>query len=382
MIAPQFRPLVGGYERAAERLAGELAKEGHRVTVVTERREASWPRRELGLGFELRRLRCLYRPGIHAMTSLLSFTAFLLIHGGKYHIIHVHQYGYHAALALVVGKLFQIPVVVKLTNTGAQGIKDTLAAEQKWPHWLAFLHKRMDACIVTTEEVQKEAVQFGIAQDRIRLIPNGINTQYFKPCTSQEKVELKCRLGLKRSCVVLYAGRLTSAKNPEGLIEAWRSIDRDMPNAELVLIGDGPLRTVLEDRVTALGLNGSVRLAGLQSDVLAWYQAADVFILPSHREGLSNSLLEAMSCGLPIVSTRVSGSTGVFAERDVGELVDVGDTPGLVRALRSLLSDGARRRLCSCHAREHAARTFSIETITEKTLALYMQLVHGGLHHS
>lgn len=382
MIAPQFRPLVGGYERAAERLAIELAQQGQEVTILTERRAASWPSSETIHGFKLQRLWCIYRPGIHALSSLLSFAAFLLTKGWRYHVIHVHQYGYHAALAVLVGKMFQVPVVIKITNTGAQGIEQALAGEQKAPGLLASLHRKMDACIATTTEAQEEAGRFGIAQDRIRLIPNGIDTAFFKPCNTHEKEALKSRLGLGKSLTVLYSGRLSPAKNPEGLIEAWHTIYREMPNAELVLIGDGPLRKALENRVTALGLKTSVLFAGLQSDVLSWYQAADIFVLPSHREGLSNSLLEAMSCGLPVVSTRVSGSTGIFLESDVGELIEVGDSPGLVTAVRSLLTDPARCAACSLRAREYASTTFSIQAVAEKTLALYVRLVEDGRRYS
>jgi glycosyltransferase involved in cell wall biosynthesis len=378
MIAPQFRPLVGGYERAAERLAAELAKQGQEVTILTERRVKSWPSKETVQGFKLRRLWCIYRPRIHAMSSLLSFIVFLLAKGWRYHVIHVHQYGYHAALAVLVGKMFQIPVVIKITSTGLQGIQEALAGEQKAPGLLASLHRKMDACIATTKEAQEEASRFGIAQDRNRFIPNGIDTNFFKPCDMHEKEALKSRLGLRRSLTVLYSGRLSPVKNPEGLIEAWHTIYREMPNAELVLIGEGPLQKTLEDRVTALGLNASVRFAGLQSEVLSWYQAADIFVLPSHREGLSNSLLEAMSCGLPVVSTRVSGSTGIFAGSDVGELVEVGDSPGLVTGLRCLLTDPARRATCSLRARDYASTTFSIQAVAEKTLALYTWLVEGG----
>ncbi|HBP88417.1 MAG TPA: glycosyltransferase family 4 protein [Nitrospirales bacterium] len=383
MIAPQFRPLVGGYERAAERLSVELVRLGQEVTVIAERRDRSWPAREQQDGVMVRRLRCIYRPGIHALSSLLSFAAFLLTRGWQYHVIHVHQYGYHAALAVLVGRMLKLPVVIKITSTGTQGIEQALAGEQKAPGLLAALHRKMDACIATTVEAQGEAVRFGIPQDRIRLIPNGIDTDFFKPCDTQGKTELKSRLGLGTSLTVLYSGRLSPVKNPEGLIEAWNAIYRDVPNAELVLIGEGPLRKVLEDRVAALGLNASVRLVGHQPDVLLWYQAADIFILPSHREGLSNSLLEAMSCGLPVVSTRVSGCTDIFAESDIGEIVDVGDFHGLARALGSLLTHHPTRRdSCGFRAREFARTRFSIQAVAEKTLALYARLVEGGPRYS
>lgn len=382
MIAPQFRPLVGGYERAAERLSEELTRMGHEVTVVADCRDKRWPRSEFTNGFNLRRLWCIYRPGLHILTALLSLATFLLLHGRRYDVFHVHQYGHHAALVIVIGRLLNKPIVLKITNTGAQGIKQALAGEPTTPGLLASLHRKTDACIATTVEAQEEAAYFGIPKKRIRIVPNGIDTDFFKPCNLLGKMEIKRQLGLGQSLTVLYSSRLSPAKNPEGLIAAWSAIYRDVKDAQLVLIGDGPLRKTLEDRVAALGLNESVKFAGLQREVLQWYQAADVFVLPSHHEGLSNSLLEAMSCGLPIISTRVSGSTGIFAESDIGELVDVGDMKGLANALLRLLGDPPRRALCGRRARENAKTRFSIQVVAGETLALYGQLVEDGSRYS
>lgn len=382
MIAPQFRPLVGGYERAAERLSEELSRIGHEVTVIADCRDKRWPRMETTNGVTLRRLWCVYRLGLHILTALLSHAAFLLLRGHRYDVFHIHQYGHHAALAVVAGWLLRRPIILKITNTGTQGIEQALVDEQKSSRLLASLHRKVDTCIATTVEAQEEAARFGIPREKIRIIPNGIDTDFFKPCDLQGKAEIKKRLGLGRSLTVLFSGRLSTAKNTEGLIEAWNAIYRNVPNAQLVLIGDGPLRKMLEYRVAAHGLTTSVWLAGLQPEVLSWYQAADVFVLPSHHEGLSNSLLEAMSCGLPVVSTRVSGSTSIFAESDVGELVDIGDMPGLATALLCLLTDATRRGTCGLRAREYARARFSIRAVAEETLAVYAQLVEGGLRHS
>ena len=123
MISPQFRPLVGGYERAAERLSAALAAAGLRVVVIAERRDRAWPAVECIDGYEVRRLSCSYRRHLHTITSLLSFAGFLLRHGREFDVWHVHQYGFHAALAVALGKVLRRPVVLKLTSSGAMGIE-------------------------------------------------------------------------------------------------------------------------------------------------------------------------------------------------------------------------------------------------------------------
>lgn len=376
MISPQFQPLVGGYERAAERLAIELASKGHTVTLVAERRNRQWPRTQTLKGVSVKRLWCAYRPGWHSITSFLSFLAFFLLYVRRFDVIHVHQYGHHAALAVALRRLSGKPVVLKLTSTAAQGIGAAIAGKRISTGLGAMLHRRVSALIATSTTALEEAVRFGIARNRIRLIPNGIETNHFFPSPSTEKVTLKSKLGLKKPLTVLYCGRLSPAKNPAGLISAWSAIHRDLPDCELVLIGDGPLRLDLDDQIIRLGLSASARLIGYQAEVLPWYQAADVFALPSHHEGLSNSLLEALSCGLPVVSTRVSGSTDVFAEADVGELVEVGDIPGIAKALHGLLKDSGRRAACGTNARQYARAKCSIHAVAEATEDLYRALCH------
>jgi glycosyltransferase involved in cell wall biosynthesis len=114
---------------------------------------------------------------------------------------------------------------------------------------------------------------------------------------------------------------------------------------------------------------------GEQSDVMSWYQVADVFVLSSHYEGLSNSLLEAMSCGLPVASTRVSGSEDIFADVDVGEIVVPGDAQAMALSLSRLLADPARRTECGIRARTYAKEKYSISSVAKNTSALYERLV-------
>ena len=373
MISPAFRPIIGGYERAAERLSAALCRAGYRVTVITERRDKKWPRKEVVDQVTVVRLWCVYRRGVHVFTSFMSFAIFLLTKGCRYQIFHVHQYGYHAALAVVVGRLLRKPVLIKVTSTSTEGIAPALASS-RFSRPMMALHRAVSACIVTSTEAAREAVQFGIPEERIKLLPNGIDVDEFRPATDAEKLRLRIRLGITRSLVVLYSGRLVAFKNVGGLLESWSEIHRDV-DAVLVIVGDGPLRSTLEAKCRYLGLASSVRFIGQQLDVLPWYQVADVFVLSSHYEGLSNSLLEAMSCGLPVASTRVSGSVDIFADVDIGELTAPGDAEAMAASLARLLADPARRAACGSQARAYAKAKYSISSVAKDTSALYECLV-------
>lgn len=376
MITPQFRPLTGGYERAAERLSRELAREGHAVTVLAERRDRAWPAIEVNGRFMVRRLFCVFRAGLHMITSLPAYAAFILRHGAVFDVIHVHQYGQHAGLAVLLGRLRRTPVVLKMTSTSTEGIS-RLSGTTLRARLLATLHRRVDACIATTVSAAQEARRFRIPDERVHQVPNGLDTDQFMPVDGTTKAELRRQLGIPGGPVCLYVGRLSPAKDPEGLITAWAVVHDSVPEARLVIVGDGPLRDAVRARIRSLNLGGCVSLAGEQSEVTGWYQAADLFVLPSRYEGLSNSLLEAMSCGLPVVSTRVSGSVEIFEAADIGAIVPADDSAALALALTRLLQDEDGRRRCGECARTYAMREFSISSVTRRTVELYRQLLRA-----
>src|SRR5437660_8982668 len=186
MISPQFRPLVGGYEQAAQRLWMALAAAGIGVVVIAERRDRTWPAVERIDGYELRRLPCLYRRSFHTLTSLFSFAGFLLRHGREFDVWHIHQYGVHAALAVAVGSALRRPAVLKLTSSGPMGIDATLRRGVAG-RILGFFHRRVSACLAGTDETRAEAIGFGIPAQRVHLLPGGVDGRQFHPASSEER---------------------------------------------------------------------------------------------------------------------------------------------------------------------------------------------------
>ena len=371
MISPQFRPLVGGYELAAERLSVALAKAGLSVVIIAERRDHAWPAVECSDGYEVRRLYCRYRRNLHTITSLLSFAGFLLRHGREFDVWHVHQYGFHAALAVALGKALRRPVALKLTNSGAMGIAVTLGSGIV-ACILGFFHRRVSACLAVTEETRAEAVCFGIPAQRIYLIPNGVDGRQFHPASPDERAAARLALGLRCERLVLYVGRLSPEKNPLGLLDAWAAVDtKAREGALLALVGDGPDRDQVHARAQAPNLANVVHLAGQRSDVATWYRAADVYVISSHNEGLSNSMIEALASGLPVASTRVSGSSVLVESPAAGLVVDVGDVENLAGAMEALLKDESKRKRLGENARLTFESRFSLETLSKKMILLY-----------
>jgi len=370
MIAPQFRPITGGYERAAERLSTSLAAAGHEVEVVTEQRESDWPRLEVSQGITIHRIPVINRKGIHSLTSILSFSFFFLTHGRHFDVFHVHQYGWPAAVASAAGLLFGKCVFLKITNTGQQGIDAALP--RGWVGaMMRRLHLMVSCCIVTSSRAAEEAQAFGFQQEKICQIPNPLETGIFRPALDEDVLNLRKESDLDGKFVAICAARLTAQKNHAMLIQAWNIFSAQFRNAELILLGGGPL----EEDVRILAADSTrpetIRVNGQTEEPLRWYQVADVYALSSDVEGLSNSLMEALSSGIPVVSTRVSGSEDIFEEVDVGEMVPVGDHVAMAEALLALAENPERREQCGKRAREYAVRNYSVESIAERMEICY-----------
>jgi glycosyltransferase involved in cell wall biosynthesis len=374
MISPQFRPLVGGYERAAERLSAALVGAGLRVVVITERRDRAWPAMERIDGYEVRRLLCRHRRSLHTLSSLLSFAGFLLRYGRGFDIWHVHQYGFHAGLAIALGKVFRRPVVLKLTNSDVDGIAASLGRGIT-ACVLGFFHRRVSACLAVTEETRAEAIRFGIPAARIHLIPNGVDGREFRPASAEQRIAARRALKLDCEKLVLCVGRLSREKNPLGLLDAWSAVDAGTRNhALLAMVGDGPERRLVHARAQSPDLAKGVLLAGHCSDVATWYRAADLYVVSSHNEGLSNTMIEALASGLPVAATRVSGSSVLVEPPPAGLVVDVGDVRDLAHAMETLLDDESIRTQLGENARLAFERRFSLDTVTRQMILLYQAL--------
>lgn len=376
MISPQFRPLVGGYERAAERLSAALSRYGVKIAVITEQRDRNWPAVEHIDNYEIRRLPCLYQRHFHTITSLMSFFGFLLLRGRSFDVWHVHQYGLHAALAVAAGKLLRRPVVIKMTSSASTGIERTIG-NSFIGRIFAFFHRRANACIAISEETREEAIHFGISSERIHLIPNGLDSRQFFPASPEKRIASRLALGLDCERLVLYVGRLSPEKNPLGLLNAWSAIDSNARAGTLLaLVGGGPEWNKVNARIRQLNISDSVYLAGNRSDVETWYQAADIYVISSHNEGLSNTMIEAMASGLPVISTRVSGSSAISESPAAGLVVAVDDVKQLSVAIESLLKNEAIRGQFGMNARKTFESRFSLESVVPRLRLIYEQLVN------
>lgn len=274
----------------------------------------------------------------------------------------------------ILGRSRQQAVVVRPACSGQYG---DVAEVRRLP--LTGLRKRLlqrvDVFVTLTQAIEAELAEFGLGAIPRHRIPNGVDLTLFAPADGDERQALRARLGLPKDRVLCaFVGRLTPQKAPDLLLEAW-AMGR-WSQAHLVLVGDGPLRSRLEARVPSGPHTGIVTFAGATADVASYLKAADLLVLPSRAEGMSNVILEAMACGLPVVATDVPSNREVLGtDGKAGLLVPPGNPAQLAETISALVASPALRREMGAAARAVVQEQFDLQQVVQRYLALYAELV-------
>jgi glycosyltransferase involved in cell wall biosynthesis len=171
--------------------------------------------------------------------------------------------------------------------------------------------------------------------------------------------------------IIGTVGRLVERKGHYDLLEAWPTILRSHPNVQLLIVGNGPERKGLQQRTKELNCGCSVSFAGRRDDVPDLLDAMDIFVFPSHYEGLPGALLEAMIAGLPVVATPVDGNSELIEDGVTGIFVPPHDSDTLADRLVELLSDPERQHTLGSAASDFAQQEFAIEMMVSEFSSLY-----------
>jgi sugar transferase (PEP-CTERM/EpsH1 system associated) len=217
----------------------------------------------------------------------------------------------------------------------------------------------------------------GVPAGRVRQLYNGVDVARFHPdAGAATDLPWPVEPGL---VTIGTVGRLDPVKNQAALVAAFHGIlERHpelAPRLRLIIAGDGPLRAGLAESVQRRGIGSQVWLAGARSDVPALMRAMDVFVLPSLNEGISNTILEAMATGRPVVAARVGGNPELVEHGRTGLLYDAGDPAGLEAALESYIATPGMGIDHGGAARKRAVTGFSIDAMVRRYADFYDELL-------
>ena len=382
LITRRFWPLVGGAERMMASLAAELAARRFPVTLLTARWQTDWPAEITYRGVPVVRLPNPPQRFWGTLRYVQALGRWLRRHPDRCDLVYVSmlKHDAYAAIGAVGGR---VPVVLRAEGAGRTG-DCVWQLEATFGRRIKYRTMKADALVAPSRAIERELKAAGFPRPRIHYLPNGVAV----PPARDQAARVAARVALgavdpalnppEWAPLAVYAGRLHEAKGLADLVAAWGAIVARWPNARLCLAGEGPFRGALAEQIEVRGLDGRVVLAGTFDNVDELLAAADLFVLPSHQEGMSLALLEAMAAGLPIVATDVPGNRDLLSGGRHALLVPAGDPAALAAAIERLLDEPELGAHLGAAARERVAGEFSLAKCVDEHVALFERLVGAG----
>jgi glycosyltransferase involved in cell wall biosynthesis len=395
-----YYPVVGGGETQARLLAEGLITNGHSVIVLARRSDVALRRQENYDGVSVYRLAPVGSGQLKKWGLLISSLPALVRLRNQYDLIFVSGYRIIGLPAVLVGKSFRKPVVLKADSQGEMsgeyfegGLKKIGTSRSSVPFrlFLGFRNailKKADAFSAISNDIASEWTSSQVPSDKIHLIPNGVDTNHFIPVGPETKLSLreKLKLPCDRS-IAIYTGRLVSYKGLPLLLQVWNKLRSEQKEILLLLIGTGGFdihncERELHDYVVSHQLEQHVCFTGEVQNVAEYLQASDFFVFPTENEAFGASVVEAMACALPVITTPVGALKEIVAHQRTGLLVYPGNRQQLHEALVTMLSDKTQALRLGQAGRQIVEERYSVNSMTGKYLALFnstLQLKRKGI---
>jgi len=269
-------------------------------------------------------------------------------------------------------------VPVRIHGEHGRDVDDPQGARAK-PRWVRRAYSPfVTQYIALSRELENYlTARVGIGKRRVHLICNGVDATRFTPPEGGRQRLEGSPFNDPALCVVGTVGRLQAVKDQVGLVKAFSLIAGRVPNLRLAIVGEGGMRSAIEAAIRDTGLASKVWLAGERADVPDVMRGFDIFTLPSIAEGISNTVLEAMASGLPVVATAVGGTPELVRDGETGALVPASAADALADALYALATDPARIQAQGRAARRCIEAEFSLDAMVTRYGQLYSRALEG-----
>jgi len=351
---------MGGGAIHVNSMSKKQVEMGHNVTVLTtDGGDITVPREESRDGYTIRR--CREIANLFGNSLAPGFVSAFRRHKQKYDVVHVHSHlSSLSNIAALFSRFDDIPMI--LTNHGLRS--------QTAPDWIQqiylptigrFTFNSADRVLCYSDSERGELREQHV-RSPITVIHNGVDCTTFAPA------------GVDRELQLLFVGRLMETKGPDLLLSIFERLAPDFSKLSLTIVGDGPLATQLEQHRSNSQFTSRISLLGdvPNEELPEIYSESSVFVLPTSREGVPRTILEAMACETPIVTTSLPQVEPVLGEG--GCAVDR-DPDSFEAVLRELLQDGNRRRMMGKAARQRVLKNYSWDETVRETTATYLDLL-------
>jgi glycosyltransferase involved in cell wall biosynthesis len=352
-----FYPEVGGGETQALQLAKWLVSNDFSVIVITRRSNVSFKKIERVGSVIVYRLPPVGPQHFKKWGLVLTSLPLLIKLRHQYDLIFVSGFRVIGISAVLISRLFRKACILKADSLGEMSGAFFIGGLKKlrihfsslvFKSFLKFrgnILRRAESFIAISSEVATELENHGVNPAIIHPIPNSVDTDRFFPVDHAEKLELRRKLGIpQQRKIIIYTGRLVSYKGLPLLMQVWQEIQCKYNNATLLIVGSGGLdihncEKELKKFVKKNGLQDRVSFTGNVENVHEYLKSSDIFVLPTENEAFGISLIEAMACGLPVISTFVGGIKDILQNQQNGIVVNPGDFKQLYDSLDLLIND-------------------------------------------
>ncbi|MFA4826240.1 MAG: glycosyltransferase family 4 protein [Methanoregula sp.] len=358
-----YPAVVGGVGIHTHELSKWQVINGHQVTVFTNNQKKA-PACEFIDGYEVKKFPV--RLSLFGNSISPDLIPAIIRSRKKFDIIHAHSHLFFPT-NICVGTCLIGSAPLIITNHGLISASAPLWLNKLYTRSITKISFEIADCVLCYTDIEKEKLhKFGVPTEKIRVIHNGVDTELFSPRKTG---------GKKKYQQLLWVGRFVPGKGVNNLIEAFQKIVKDFENTRLILVGEGPLKSTIDDQIEKLGLKNNVEIYDYwnNSKLPELYNESDIFILPSLMEGVPRTILEAMACGIPVIITELPHLREIV--NGAGLIVPQGDSEKLTCAISQLLNNKEMALQLGKAGRQKISQQFSWQDTVEKTLNVYKEFV-------
>ena len=372
-IGPEYYPAIGGVGQVMRELAERQVKEGHEVHVYVpswDKQKRIKKKEEIINGVHIHR--CYYIAQFGNFSTLWP-SVFNRLTEGNFDILHSHLFGHpHFVLSAIASRLKKIPHIHTTHcpwSDAQRSLIGRLGIILSYNLISRAALKMTDKIIAITPWENKFIERFGGKKEKIANIPNGMSNEFFK---KEKNNDFRKKNNLKKK-IVLFFGRLSETKSPDKFVEIAKLILKKRKDITFLIRGpDEGLKNKVKKMI---GSEKEIILMNETRDrkeIIKMYQSADIFVMPSYREGLPLTLFEAMASGLPIVATPVNGIPFEIKDGENGFLVEYGNNKKFAQKIIELL-DNKRLKDKISNNNIEKSRNYNWDKIAKKTLEIYKE---------
>lgn len=388
IVAESYFPNIDGAAVFARLLAEQYVAHAGKVTLITRANLLNQKRVEEQAGVPIVRIGLDDRFGFVARyLAMLSLCYSLFKYRREFDLVLVTGLRIFGAPAVLMCKLLGKRCILRADSCGelsGEYAADALSkAHVKRILSTAYFSvrnsilRRGTKYVAISKDMVSEFINEGVPSQNIVLIPNGVDTREFAPINNSSKSQARVQLGIPANDLVFsFSGRLTREKGLMMMIRAWQVLTRHHKNIHLMLIGTGQGMALsceeeLRQYVEANSLSGSVTFVGPVHDVANYLRVSDIFLFPSRTEALGLALIEAQSCGIPAVASKVGGIPDVIEDNVNGMLFESDDEKEFLQKIEKLLTDPDLRERMGVAGRDVVLNRFSIESVVASYVDLF-----------